>query len=375
MDKVEEYIKRLEDEEWNVRSDAARALGNLVDSRAVGPLIKALGDEVAYVRRYAAKALGQLGEPSAVEPLIKALGDREKRVRSDAARALGNLSDPRAVEPLIKVIGDREKRVRRHTAWALGKLGDLRAVAPLIKALGDEDGDVRKEAAKTLEKLGDNPRAVEPLNKALGDEDWMIRESAAYALARLPDMRVVPALGKYYEKHFEKEKAEKLLREVIDRLAPLQRENIQHLPRLLCITCYRRPIVKKMKIGPLSSLKYAVCPQCGTSALARDIREVVGVVDGRTGHEIHDDTLYVRLWDNTAQECVYADIDRLEIREADGLRYDIIVNKLILTLHDRSGRGQDYLPGIPVQLLGNPDIPLGTRSLLEQQFREVTEKQ
>jgi len=83
----------------------------------------------------------------------------------------------------------------------------------------------------------------------------------------------------------------------------------------------------------------------------------------------------VQLWDNTAQECVYADIDRLEIREADGLRYDIIVNKLILTLHDRSGRGQDYLPGIPVRLLGNPDIPLGTRSLLEQKFREVTEKQ
>lgn len=91
-------------------------------------------------------------------------------VRAGAARALGELGDSRAVEPLITALKDENAHVRRRATWALGELGDPRAVEPLRVALKDEDETVRADAATALEKLG-NARAVEPLRAALEDED------------------------------------------------------------------------------------------------------------------------------------------------------------------------------------------------------------
>src|SRR5690348_2371981 len=51
----------------------------------------------------AAEALGNLGDPRAVEPLIGALSVQHWRVRCSAAQALGRLRDPRAVNTLIAV--------------------------------------------------------------------------------------------------------------------------------------------------------------------------------------------------------------------------------------------------------------------------------
>lgn len=48
---------------------AASALGELKDTRAVGPLIQALDDENALVQDDAAEALGKLNDTRAVGPL------------------------------------------------------------------------------------------------------------------------------------------------------------------------------------------------------------------------------------------------------------------------------------------------------------------
>jgi hypothetical protein len=120
----------------------------------------------------------------ALEPLIKALKDKDWNVRYDAAYALGDIGDKRAVEPLIKALGDEHMDVRYAAVYALAKIGDKRAVEPLIKALKDKEGYVRDIAAEALGNIGDK-RAVEPLIKALKDKDWNVRESAAYALDEL----------------------------------------------------------------------------------------------------------------------------------------------------------------------------------------------
>ena len=57
-------------------------------------------------------------------------------IKRNAALALGNIGDPRAVNPLIKVLQeDDNSMVRGHTAWALGKIGGKKAKFSLEKAL------------------------------------------------------------------------------------------------------------------------------------------------------------------------------------------------------------------------------------------------
>jgi HEAT repeat protein len=81
----------------------------------------------------AAKALGDIGDTRAVEPLIKELGD----INSAAAEALGKIRDERALEPLIEALVWNEyggRIDRKYVAEALGQLGDTRAIQPIIEA-------------------------------------------------------------------------------------------------------------------------------------------------------------------------------------------------------------------------------------------------
>lgn len=179
-----------------VRRDAAVALGQLGDARAVEPLLEALTDTEADVRVGVAGALGLLGDLSAVEPLIRALQDEDPGARAAAASALGQLgpvlagvADARAVAPLIAALQDGFAAVRDGSATALGQMGAL-AVQPLLTALRGQDLAVRKGATQALVKIG--PPAIEPLIAAL--EDPLLRGMAVTMLGRIGDVRAVEPL-------------------------------------------------------------------------------------------------------------------------------------------------------------------------------------
>ena len=87
--------------------------------------------------------------------IIPRLKDENKDVRKNAAGALREIGDARAVEPLTEALKDESGEVRRRAAWALGEIGDTVAVEPLIEALRDEDEKVRSGAAGALEMIGD----------------------------------------------------------------------------------------------------------------------------------------------------------------------------------------------------------------------------
>ena len=61
-----------------------------------------------------------------------ALQSPDDDTREEAARALGELKDPRAVTPLISALEDPNHYVRREAAKSLGRLGDERAIPALI---------------------------------------------------------------------------------------------------------------------------------------------------------------------------------------------------------------------------------------------------
>ena len=115
-------ISKLKEEVVVVRKNAAWALGNIGDPRAVEALEEALKDEDVYVRGGAALALGQIGDVGAVEALKGALKDKAASVRRDITWSLAMLSDPRAVEALKELLNDNDLHVRKNAAWALEKI-------------------------------------------------------------------------------------------------------------------------------------------------------------------------------------------------------------------------------------------------------------
>ena len=130
------YISALKDKDRGVRMNAANALGDIGDARAVEPLCIALKDSDWYVRINAACALGKIGDARAVEPLCIALVDKEQDVHAAALLVLDEMGDARAGESPSKA---KDRAVRMNSATALGEIGDARAVEPLCIALVDKE--------------------------------------------------------------------------------------------------------------------------------------------------------------------------------------------------------------------------------------------
>jgi len=192
-DEVDDLILDLKYGSPDVREDAALALGQIGDEKAVDPLIKALDDEVSWVRMWAVIALGEIGDTRAVDPLIKALKDESPYVRMYAASSLVNLGKTEYLSQVLTALKNENEDVRVEAAITLGEIGDTRAIDPLIEALKDESDVVRMCAASALGEIGDSS-AFEPLTVALRDRYWQVREEAATALGKIGDVKAIEPL-------------------------------------------------------------------------------------------------------------------------------------------------------------------------------------
>jgi HEAT repeat protein len=89
---LKDKLNFAKDKLSSAKSSATKTLGEVKDSRAVGPLIDALKDGGPSVRNKAAEALGEIKDTRAIEPLIGALNDKESQVREKAAEALKKIT-------------------------------------------------------------------------------------------------------------------------------------------------------------------------------------------------------------------------------------------------------------------------------------------
>jgi len=208
-DKVELLVRQLNDQDYQVRNGAARALGDLKDSRAVEPLIAALLDPSRQIVLDAARSLGKIKDARAIDPLISVLKDKDEGHRSFAAEALGEIGNARAVLPLLPLLKDENIGTRGTAAEALRKIQEVApldsavaskvkatmsdAVPALIDAVQSSDGMIRNSTAEALGRFRD-PRAVEPLLSLLKDELSGTRGKAARSLGLLQDPRAIEPL-------------------------------------------------------------------------------------------------------------------------------------------------------------------------------------
>jgi HEAT repeat protein len=139
---IEKLIEDLNSDDYDIRRDAAKALGVIGDARAVEPLISMLEDEGYETAKMDERDLENMD-------------DIREKAAAAAAEALGKISDERAVEPLIDVIssdnewspedkyGEDWRLIRDRAAWALGKIGDARAIDTLMALALETEAEVR----------------------------------------------------------------------------------------------------------------------------------------------------------------------------------------------------------------------------------------
>jgi HEAT repeat protein len=188
-------VGAVQDEDAEVRQEAANVLGKIGDPASVPVLVELLKDTDAPVRGMAAGALARIGEPS-VDPLVASLND--PAVQPLAVAALTRIGVP-AVDPIIGIL-NREKLLPSLAA-ILKDIGEP-AVNPLLAAMKHENAAIRNGAAYALGITGD-PRAVDTLLAARSDSNAQVRQTSAEALAGIGSPAIAPIINALSDKKTE----------------------------------------------------------------------------------------------------------------------------------------------------------------------------
>jgi len=144
-----------------------------------------------FARLHAIWSLGQIGRQGAdvAASLLPLLGDADAEVRSQAAKVLGENSSLLAAPRLLELLGDESLRVRAFAAQALGKLGNRNAVAAVVGMLernADQDVFLRHAGVMALAEIGD----AEALLKHASHPARSVRLAVLLALRRMEDPRL-----------------------------------------------------------------------------------------------------------------------------------------------------------------------------------------
>ena len=111
-------------------------------------------EQISIFRRDAAAALGDLGEVRAVPFLIGALEDLSELVRREAAQSLGKLKAPQAISPLLSVLArETDEETRRYIIDTLARIGSREAIPALAVMSTSESLLTRIKAQKSIRQI------------------------------------------------------------------------------------------------------------------------------------------------------------------------------------------------------------------------------
>jgi HEAT repeat protein len=133
IDVVDPLIHLLDDDDVNLRIQAALILGERRDPRAIPSLIQHLSDPDVNVRFHVIEALGRLHATEACAPLTEIAEQRDFFLAFPAIQALTRVGAPAIAPRLVPLLAD--ELLRAPVIEALGELGDEDVAGPLVTLL------------------------------------------------------------------------------------------------------------------------------------------------------------------------------------------------------------------------------------------------
>ena len=188
---VTEQVARLERGRAWRRATAAFSLGDMGSTQAVPNLLRALDDRAGDVRRAAARSLGRIGATNAIGPLVGVAVTG--RVPRDVAKLALLDIGPAAVPELASLADHPEPPVRSSAVELIGLIGSADDAAAILDRLTDPAAAVRVAAAGALGRLG-AAEARDGLVRALDDRVPAVRVAAADALGGIGGRLATTAL-------------------------------------------------------------------------------------------------------------------------------------------------------------------------------------
>lgn len=153
VDTVSPLLDLLTHPDADLRMQAALALGDQRDGRAVHALIAALKDDDTNVRYHAIEALGKLKAVDAVDALAEIVEASDFFLGFAALEALTQIGDARIAPRMVPLL--ENELLRDPTINLLGQLGDDSVVAPLTGILNSPTTTSTSLITRALASLSD----------------------------------------------------------------------------------------------------------------------------------------------------------------------------------------------------------------------------
>ena len=169
----------------NIRAAGVFALYRIHTRNAIRELRSALQDTSVVVRTAAARAVGLAKDEESVNTLMDLAVKDKAPVRRQAATALGQIGDIRAVSALLHAAADSPDRFVEHAI--IYSLITLHTPDPLIAAMAHPSWKVRKAAVIALDQMQGSPLRKEMLVPFLASADAQVRNTGIWVASHHAD--------------------------------------------------------------------------------------------------------------------------------------------------------------------------------------------
>jgi len=148
------FKKALDENNEEVREQAAQAIISTGDPSTVSLLVKLLSEEKRNIRYISVKGLGQINHPDTITPLLNNINSQDNKLRLTVIKALSKKCDASVTSALIELLKDNSTEIQIAAVQALKKIGDKSAISNLKSLRNTSDEKLREEIEKTLQELG-----------------------------------------------------------------------------------------------------------------------------------------------------------------------------------------------------------------------------
>lgn len=202
VESASRIAKLLDDEDHDVKINAARGLGGLKCKEAVEALLAHVDMKDTHPRFFVLNSLGMQEDPAALPALGRiAVEDELAPIRRSAIYAIGQIKDPEGLKYLVACKDDPDKDVRVNVYRAMGEIGGQEALPYLLEGLKDTFGMARREAILGLNTVGGD-EVVAALSEHLKTEKKIEAVHASvWTIGQLGDESNVPVMKPYLTHH------------------------------------------------------------------------------------------------------------------------------------------------------------------------------